>query len=162
MTRESKPSLFRWNEVVGNQVKANPKGSFFSKWTRWPKKTSPQFDLLSWQREQQLWVDYFSANAFKIQTPCECLFVSIWLFQILWFTTCCIFCPDQVSFTRRWYHRMAGRVTYFVFFCIWICRTFFLFVYVYIFVTHFVFVFVYVLSHILYFFISSRPSEFYK
>ena len=30
MTRESKPSLFRWNEVVGNHVKANPEGSFFS------------------------------------------------------------------------------------------------------------------------------------
>ena len=31
MTRESKPSLFRWNEVVGNNVKANPEGSFFLK-----------------------------------------------------------------------------------------------------------------------------------
>ena len=29
MTRESKPSLFRWNEVVGNHVKAKPEGSFF-------------------------------------------------------------------------------------------------------------------------------------
>ena len=28
MTRESKPSLFRWNEVVGNHVKAKPEGSF--------------------------------------------------------------------------------------------------------------------------------------
>ena len=84
---------------------------FFSKCTRWPKKTCPQLDLLSCQREQQLWVGYFSASAFKIQTPCKCLFVPTRLFQILWFTMRCIFCPDLASFTRRWYQRMAGRVT---------------------------------------------------
>ena len=38
MTRESKPSLFRWNEVVGNHVKANPEGSFFQNELGGPKR----------------------------------------------------------------------------------------------------------------------------
>ena len=55
-----------------------------------------------------------------------------------------------------------SHIFYIFIFLVFVFVAHFLFVNVYIFVTHFVFVFVYVLSHILYFFIFSRPSEFYK